>query len=269
LVSVVVKSGKILAGDNLFAGDKPVKIKGIFDWQGKPVKEVVAGEPALLMGFAELPEVGVVLSQQKREVGQKIVQKIQTENLKKTKLTLSLKAKTKGALEALKASLPKEVTVITAEVGEVYESDVLTAKASKARIFAFEAKVSPSVANLADAEGVVIEKFSVIYELLDRIEEILTQGEMKIKGKAEIIATFPFNSQKIAGCKVSQGIITKIDKLLLFRQEKEIGKVKAVSLQKQKQEIKEAKAGEEFGVLFEPQLDFKVGDVLVSLANGK
>ena len=88
---------------------------------------------------------------------------------------------------------------------------------------------------------------------------------MEVVGKAEIVAEFPFNNRKIAGCKVTTGRIAKGDTLVLMRGDKELGKIRAVSLKRQKQEIPEAKAGEEFGILFEPQLDFAIGDVIVSV----
>jgi len=85
-------------------------------------------------------------------------------------------------------------------------------------------------------------------------------------GKAEIIAEFPFNDKKIAGCKVTNGKIVKTANLYLERNGKEMGRIKAVSLKKGKQEVMEVKPGEEFGILFEPQLDFAIGDVIVSVA---
>ena len=78
------------------------------------------------------------------------------------------------------------------------------------------------------------------------------------------MATFPFNNKKVAGCKVTEGKISKGDKLILVRDEKEIGKAKATSIKKQKTEVAQVGQGEEFGVILDPQLDFLAGDVLVS-----
>ena len=101
-------------------------------------------------------------------------------------------------------------------------------------------------------------------ELIQRLEEILKKGLVQIAGRAEILATFPFNNQKVAGCKVLDGKISKGTTLTLMRGDKEIGKAKAVTMKKLKQEIPAASAGEEFGVILSPQLDFAVGDVLLS-----
>ena len=83
------------------------------------------------------------------------------------------------------------------------------------------------------------------------------------------MASFPFNNKKVAGCKVLDGRITKGDSLVLMRDEKEIGKGKVISLKKQKIEVPSVGQSEEFGVITEPQLDFTVGDVIVSVRNGK
>ncbi|OGM54064.1 hypothetical protein A3E15_01860 [Candidatus Woesebacteria bacterium RIFCSPHIGHO2_12_FULL_42_9] len=80
------------------------------------------------------------------------------------------------------------------------------------------------------------------------------------------MTSFPFNNKKVAGCKVISGRIAKKDNLILMKDSKEAGRVKISSMKKEKQEIVEAKTGEEFGVIFEPQLDFVKGDVLVSVA---
>jgi translation initiation factor IF-2 len=89
--------------------------------------------------------------------------------------------------------------------------------------------------------------------------------EVQVLGKAEILASFPFNNKLVAGCKVSEGKISRGEKLLLMRKDEEIGKIRAQSLKKQKQKVRVVKEGEEFGIIFTPQLDFQVGDVILSV----
>ncbi|MDP1760310.1 MAG: hypothetical protein Q8L01_02570, partial [Candidatus Woesebacteria bacterium] len=168
-------------------------------------------------------------------------------------------------LEALVTSIPPEFTIIEASVGDVTESDVLNAKANGARIFVFESKVSLSVKKLAEMDKVKIEKFEIIYELLEKLNEIVKSGLIEIFGKAEITTSFPFNDKRIAGCKVLSGRIEKIGDIRLYRGEVELGKVKVLSIKKQKQEVVGASQGEDFGILFTPQLDFQTGDMLVSV----
>ena len=133
----------------------------------------------------------------------------------------------------------------------------------------FESKIPNDVAKLAEAEKVKVERFEIIYELLQRLEEILKSGRVEIVGRAQVLASFPFDNKKVAGCKMLDGRIAKGDSLVLTRDAKEIGKSKAISLKKQKLEVASVGPSEEFGVITEPQLDFAIGDVLVSVRNGK
>ncbi len=270
LVSVIVRCGTLKVGEEVFCEDKTTKVKGLFDEKSKPISVVLPSEPAQILGFEELPAVGSII----RSVAEAVpFQKQETTpqrphyaGLKEGQIPVIIKAKNAGALEAILANLPKEVVVIDSGVGDIYESDVLRVKASSAKyIFAFESKASGDVLKLATSEGVKIEIFKVIYELFDKLNEIIKGGQVEILGKAEIVASFPFDKKKIAGCKLQEGKIAKSDAIILMRQDKEIGRVRIVSLKKQKTEITEAKNGEEFGILFEPQLDFAVGDMLVSV----
>jgi translation initiation factor IF-2 len=266
LVSVVVRNGTLRVGDSISGEGVSAKIRGLFSEKGS-TKEVYPSEPALILGFESLPPVGAKIAPMTSEVSSQIIHKEVYLKPEKGQVPLVIKAQNQGALEALLAAIPPAFVVISSGVGDVYESDVLLAKSSGAdRIFCFDSKASSQVVKLAEAEGVSLESFRVIYELFARLEELVKKGEIEILGKAEILAVFPFNSKRIAGCKVISGQIQKSDKLLIMKAEKKIGEVKAMSLKKQKQEVPLVKAGEEFGVLFEPQLDFSVGDVLVSVA---
>jgi translation initiation factor IF-2 len=179
-----------------------------------------------------------------------------------------LKANNAGSLEALCASIPPEFSIIDSSVGDVIESDVMNAKSNKALIFVFESKVPANVKTLAEMDKVKIERFDIIYQLLERLDEIIKSGLTEIIGRAEILASFPFDKHKVAGSKIMLGRIEKTGDIRLMRGEKELGKVKILSIKKQKQEVPGASQGEECGILFVPQLDFQIGDVIVSV-NGK
>jgi len=97
------------------------------------------------------------------------------------------------------------------------------------------------------------------------VSDIIRKGEIEIVGRAEILAEFPFEGKRVAGCRVLQGKIGKRDTLVLTRKDKEIGRVSVESLKKGKKDVEEVRQGEEFGILFSPQLDFKIGDVILSV----
>ena len=268
-VSLVVRDGTLKVRDTLYAEDTECKVRGIFDYQGRSVKEILPGEPGQVLGFSVLPGVGSIISTDKSLIKESVQAKVEKDQFKKIKedeLPVILKAKNVGALEALESSLPAKVVVVDSSVGDVLESDILMAKSTGAGVFAYDTGISNSVLKLAEAEKVKTYKFQIIYELIDKLQEILAGGKEEILGKAEIIASFPFNDKKVAGCKVTNGRIVKTANLYLERGGKEVGKIKVLSLKKAKQEVIEVKPGEEFGILFEPQLDFTIGDVIISVA---
>jgi translation initiation factor IF-2 len=232
------------------------------------MKEVLPGEPTQILGFETTPPVGAVIKSDKEAKTSQGIKKAEINyRLKKDEYPLILKAKNQGSLEAIMANLPPKVVVVESGVGDVNESDVLLAKSSGIpRIFTFESKVTPQVIRLSETEGVKVEQFSIIYELFQRIEEILKGGAVEVKGTAEILAIFPFDGKKVAGCKVLTGKIGKSLKVIVKRGEKELATVKIISMKKAKSEVNEVGQGEEFGILMDPQLDFAIGDMVVSVA---
>ncbi len=264
IVSVVVRNGKLEVGQEIFAEGVKGKIKGLFDYKNNPVKEILSGEPARILGFESLPAVGAVITD--HEIDKQPHSAIASRGtVDKTKIPLYLKANNAGSLEALVASIPQEFTVIDASVGDVIESDILNAKSNKAIIFVFESKVSSNIKKLAEMEKIKVERFEIIYELLQRLDEIIKKGLVEIIGKAEIVASFPFDGKKVAGSKIIMGRIEKTGDVRLMRGETELGKIKILSIKKQKQEVQGASQGEECGIFFAPQLDFQIGDVIVAV----
>lgn len=267
LASVVVRNGSIKIGDTIYAEETSCKVKAIFDDKGNNTKEVIPGFPAQIIGFSEVPMVGskVTISPEKGEVVEQKKKNIfDLRRLKDDEVPLILKASNAGALEAIIASLPPKFVVVDSGVGEITSSDIINAKTGNAFVFSFETKIAQDVIKLAEAEKITVKKFDIIYELLQEAEEILKKGKSVEIGRAQVLASFPFDNKKIAGSKMISGKFTKGDKLTLVRNEKEIGKTKITSLRKGKSEVSGVAAGEEFGVIFDPQLDFNIGDVLIS-----
>lgn len=262
LVSVVVKNGKLKVGSDVYFGNDKTRIKGLFDQNNSLFKEANPGDPALILGFATLPEIGSKIADKSYSI--KLIEKDENE-IQKDQLPVVLKVKNAGTLEAIKVSLPKEVYVASSGVGDITDNDVFFAKTSGSIILGFETKTLKNTVKLAENDGVDIFEFTIIYELIQKVEEILKQGKDKILGKLEILGTFPYNKQIIAGGKVLEGLITNNDKIKIFRGEKEIGVSKIVSIRREKNEINLAKPGEECGILIKPQLNFEVGDKIVSI----
>jgi translation initiation factor IF-2 len=265
-VSLVVRNGSISVGDRLVSESRECKVKGLFDEFGKSVRSVGPGEPVKVLGFSELPPVG---SRVWSEEGKPLPIKAKKEEMTRVPeedglLNVLIKAQSAGSLEAIISNLPEDVLVVASGVGDVTESDVFMAKSSDASIFTFESKISPAVAKLAETEGVKVQGFDVVYRLFEKIDETLKKGEVEIMGIADVIAEFPFEGKRVAGCKVKMGKINKKDKPVLMRGKEELGEVKIISIKKGKEEVEEVSQGEECGIFFAPQLDFKLSDMLIS-----
>ena len=272
VATVVVRSGSIKTGQTIFAEEAECKVRALFDDKGKSIPQVFPGEPAKVFGFTNTPPVGALVTDEPHTIVKEAPKAkgiFDLRRLKNDEIPLILKASNEGSLEAIIAALPPKIVVVDSGVGDINSSDIINAKTGNAYIFAFESKISNDIAHLAGEEGVRVERFEIIYELLQKLEEILKKGRTEIVGRAQVLAIFPFNDKKVAGCKVLEGRISKGDSLLLTRADKEIGKGKAISLKKQKLEVTSVGQSEEFGVITEPQLDFAVGDVLLSVRNGK
>lgn len=271
VATIVLRNGSIKTGDTIFAEEVEAKVRGLFNEAGKPIKEVLPGYPAKVIGFSLVPPVGAKVGRNPSAPSDSLrpssaIDVTKLRRLRDDEIPVIIKASNAGALEAIIASLPPKVVVVDSGVGEVTTSDVINAKTGNAHIFSFESKVPAEVIKLAEAEKIKVERHEIIYELLLAVEELLKKGKKQILGTAEILAIFPFNDKKVAGSKVVSGRISKGDSLIIKRAEKELGQARAVSIKKQKQEVSSVGQSEEFGVIMEPQLDFSVGDVLVSVA---
>ncbi|HTK03213.1 MAG TPA: translation initiation factor IF-2 [Alphaproteobacteria bacterium] len=270
VATVIVRNGSIKVGDTIFAEKLEAKVKALFDDKGKSVKEVLPGFPARVFGFTEVPVVGAVIGKNPETSSGSAPQKVRgifdLRRLRDDEIPLILKASNAGVLEAIIASLPPKIIVVDSAVGDVTTSDILNAKTGDALVFAFESKISGSISKFAEAEKITTERFTIIYEMLQRLEEILKKGKVEIKGRANILASFPFNNKKVAGSKILDGKFTKGDNVILMRGEKEIGKARVNSIKKQKQDVGQVGQSEECGMILEPQLDFEIGDVLLSVA---
>ena len=270
LVNLVVRDGVLRLGDEIIAGGVKAKVKGLFDNKGDRKREIEPGEPAGVLGFSEFPEVGSSVVKVGDQTNLDIKEKkpiIKVAGM--GKYPILVKAQNAGSLEALISNLPDGANLIDSSVGDVTESDVLLAKSVSADIFVFEAKVSGSALKLAKTEGVSVYSFNIIYELFEKLEESMEGDKQQIIGKAEIMQIFPFNKKKVAGCKVVEGVISKQSPMLLSRKEKKLGKVRIVTMKREKEKIREAKQGETCGIIFTPQLEFAIGDMLISLRKKK
>jgi len=284
LATILIHNGSLEVGNEVKVEKVEAKVRAMFDENGKRVSVAGPSKPVEVLGFEKVPSVGGKVRrgkvEEKLETKKPITKEVKTSKEEEEsasaeapadekKLKIVLKTDVVGTLEAILSSLPENVEVVHSRVGDVAESDVLLANATEAQIVGFGVKIPGTVRKLAQVEKVKIETYKVIYELLEEIEEKVLKVmeptiDEEILGQAEIIAEFAVKKQRVAGGKVYEGRIAKRDKLHLKRGKEIVGDCRIKSMKREKENITQAKKGDEFGAILNPSLDFTIGDVLVS-----
>lgn len=272
LATILVRNGRLQIGDQIETDGVFAKIKAMFDENGQSVKIVRPSEPVEVLGFKSVPSVGSLVKRTEEMTTspeEKPVASTKKETVENDKLPLIIKADVNGTLEAILKGLPEEVKIIDSGVGEVNESDVFLAATTKSRIVAFNVKTPAGVKKLAGTEKVRVDSYQIIYKLFEEIEKRVKKitepfADEEVLGQAKILEEFEIDKKRIAGCRVAEGEIKKIDKIHLKRGEEIIGNCRFKSMKRGKEDIEKAKTGEEFGVILSPALDFKLGDMLIS-----
>lgn len=278
IATVLVRDGSLSKGDVIKAGDSVGKVRGMFDWTGKSVDKADPSVPVEVLGFTTVPGVGAKLGEEAEAKENKVVRSLidKLRDGDRQVLTVVVKADNQGSLEAIEDMIGKfnteeeHVKIVSSGTGEVMDSDVEIAASTKAIILAFNVGTRPSASRFAETENVLIRTYNVIYELIEELEDvvegILRPGKVEeVFGRAQIIAEFPYGKgERIAGCKIVEGTISKGPKIRVVREETVVGEGKIKMLKKLKEEASKVEKGQECGMMFDPSIDFQVGDIVES-----
>ena len=277
--SCIIKNGRIKVGETVFAAYQEAKIRALMSDAGTHIQEAVPSMPFVLLGFKEIPDVGIALSREKlaTEQAEAPVQAAAHDfsdffEEESKKLRLILKADTQGALDAIVPNLEKSETIeiVMSAIGDINNSDIFLARVSKAVVIGFNLKPSKQIEMLSKHEKVVIKTYNIIYKLLEELLEVSDlmkereDKEKSFKGEAKVVSIFTIDGNKIAGVKVKKGRLDTHDRVEVFRQERSQGEALLTSIKQRAKSVKEVKKDEEAGLLFEPQLDIMTGDVIKS-----
>ncbi|MDP2945267.1 MAG: translation initiation factor IF-2, partial [Atribacterota bacterium] len=270
----------------------------LLDDKGKNIKKAGPSTPVEIIGFCKMPQAGdyfqvvpddklvkIIISEREDEGRSKIIVKssLSLDNLflemkegKIDKLNIILKTDTQGSLDALQESIRKikieneevKIDIIHAGVGNITETDVMLASASKAIIIGFNIRPDTNVRKIAKSEKVDIRLYKIIYDLIDEIKSAL-EGYLKPKieeyicGQAEVREVFKIPKiGTIAGSYVLNGKISNNDNIRAIRDGKLIYEGKISSLKRFKEDIKEVNTGFECGIGIEKFNDIKLKDIL-------
>ena len=296
VATVLVQKGTLKVSDIFVSGSEWGKVKALVDDKGKNIKEAKPSTPVEVLGFDSNPLAGddfiVVESEavarkiaeyrfsklqiQKNKVVKSNVEEMfeQINQGKASSLPIIIKADVQGSAEAIENSVVKlstsevEVTVIHKGVGAITESDVALAHSSKGFIIGFNVRALPHARDAAKRDGVDMKYYSIIYELIDDVKNLLSgllkpDISEKITGNVEIREVFNISKiGNIAGCMVKDGIVFRNSKIRLLRDNVVIHTGSLASLKRFKDEVKEVKSGFECGLMLENYSDIKIGDII-------
>jgi translation initiation factor IF-2 len=297
LATVLVNDGTLKLGDTVVVGTTWGRIRAMFNDMGKQVKKAGPAAPVELLGLSSVPQVGDMLTAvsnehqaqalmethkiaQKEKASPKAVSlnnlydQIATGQVKG--LNVIRKTDVQSSIEPIRSSLERlgtdevQVRIIHVGTGNVSESDVMLATASKGLVIGFGVSTEEGARRLANTEGIDIRQYSIIYNLIDDVDKAL-KGLLEpeyvevIEGRAEIRAIFPAaKGIQVAGVYVTEGRISRNASVRVRRGEEIVHESTVGSLKRFKDDVREVTAGYECGLGIKDFSEFQVGDVLES-----
>ncbi|SEH96953.1 translation initiation factor IF-2 [Bathymodiolus azoricus thioautotrophic gill symbiont] len=283
VTTILVQSGTLKKGDIMIAGLEYGKVKQIVNDQGEILKEATPSTPVEVLGLSGVPDSGdevlVVESERKaREVAdfrkardrESELQKQQASKMDNflqkmeegdiSTVNVLLKSDVRGSAQALVEALEElstdevRVKVVSSGVGGINNTDINLAATSDALVLGFNVRADAMARKTADEEGVRIEYYSIIYNLIDDVKAIMSgllspELSENIIGIANVKEVF--KSQKlgdIAGCMVEEGVVKKDSPIRVLRDNVVVFEGELESLRRFKDSVKEVKSGTECGI---------------------
>ena len=300
VATVLVQKGTLHKSDPLVAGKEWGRVRAMFDDLGKPLPEAGPSMPVLITGLQGLPEAGDIFQVVESD---KLARQISNERKEKVKaaqqdtqpktvtledlyaqiqggnikdLNLIVKVDVQGSLDPIVNSLEEisdeevQIRILRKAVGNISESDVMLAAASRAIIIGFNVQVDPVARKLAEQHGVDIRLYSVIYHIVEDMTKAL-QGllepiyEDRELGRAEVRAVFRIRGKgKVLGCLVTDGVIRRNADAIVLRDGKEYFRGVITSLKRFQEDVTEVRMGYECGLALDGFNDPKEGDIVVA-----
>ncbi|WP_281937978.1 translation initiation factor IF-2 [Paenibacillus tyrfis] len=294
---ILIQHGTLKVGDSFVAGVCFGRVRAMMNDKGRKLKEAGPSTPVEITGLTEVPQAGdpfLVFEDERkaRDIAEKrAITLRQSEMGANARVTLDdlykqikegevkdlnviIKADVQGSAEALKGSLEKidvegaRVKILHSGVGAITESDVILASASNAIVIGFNVRPEPQAKNTAEQEKVDIRLHSIIYKVMEEIEQAmkgLLDPEYKevVIGHAEVRNIFKVSKVgTIAGCMVTDGKIVRSAEVRIVRSGIVVFEGKIDSLKRFKDDAKEVAQGYECGISLERFNDLKEGDTI-------
>ena len=301
VATLLVQNGTLRVGDTLVVGTSHGKLRAMFDFVGQHIEEAGPSTPVSVMGLKDVPAAGDPFRVVDNERDARAIVAERLEKQKKDKarpvaaltlesmfdayqagdvreLRLIVKADVQGSLEPIVSSLEEMsagdkvgeigVNILHTGTGNISESDITLASASKAIVMGFNVLADGPALRMAEKEGVSVRLYDIIYRMSEDVEKALKgmlEPEVKerVIGKAEVRTIFKISRYgKIAGCRVVEGEMRRNAFVRILRNGKEVFSGELTSLKHEKDDVKEVKEGFECGINLKEFDDFKEGDII-------
>jgi len=298
VATVLVQTGTLRPGDVIVAGDNAWgRVRAMFDERGRKLRQAGPSQPAKILGLSAIPHAGdrvtVVedertarewVNQRQREHDAILANSHQAVTLdtlfgeisagKLKELNIVLKTDVQGSIEPIRNAFERmsneeiRVKVIHSGSGSITESDVMLAKAAKGIIVGFNTRPEQGARRQAEAEGVQIKVYEVIYHAVEDIEAAL-KGMAEpvfvevVDGHAEVRQLIKISRYgTIGGSYVTDGKVVRSSSCRIRRGHELVFEGRVENLKRFKEDVREVLAGYECGITLEGWDDFVIGDVL-------
>jgi translation initiation factor IF-2 len=302
VATILVQNGTLKQGDLILSGQYYGRVKAMFNERNQRIETAPPSTPVVILGLNGAPQAGEKFKvfddeSEAKELATKRSQLLREQGLRTRKhitldeigrrlalgnfkeLNIIIKGDVDGSVEALSDSLQKlstteiAIRVVLKGVGQISESDVLLSAASDAIIIGFNVRPSMQANKLAEAEGVEIKLYSIIYNAIDEIKSAMEgmlepKIQEKIVANVEVREVYKFDKATVAGCFVLDGKLSRNSKIRIIRdgiveypkgegQAAELG-----SLKRFKDDVKDVVSNMECGLTIKNFIDLKVGDIV-------
>lgn len=297
MATLLIQNGTLQVSDTVVVGTTLGKLKAMFDYRGKQIRKAGPSTPVSVMGLNDVPQAGdlfevvdsekaarVIVQQRKQQAEESSASKQTAASLEQLferfqagevrELRLIIKADVQGSLEPIVSEINElgkgdiKVNILYTETGNIGENDVMLASASDAIVIGFNVQADAPARRLAEAEGVSIRLYDIIYRLTEDLEKALKgmlepEEKETIIGYARVRAVFNISKVgNIAGCIVTSGEIRRNARVRVKRGEDILYEGNIASLKHLQDDVREVRTGFECGIALKNFTDITEGDII-------